>query len=199
MFIFTIFLIPHILNYLHSFCPIFRKCLVFLIANPEIQRASKIQFADYQQYAGFRKFANDWLSILLSGLLRKSPSILQGFTAAKLLIFRKCHKFFRLFLHLRRIFIILFCRVFVKSLIIRLFQKTHFSQMILRFVVSISQRSPCQALYHSNFHRLLLFDWRNVFYAGIAFCTERIDVYPVLSSDDKFGESLAHALILNLC
>lgn len=62
-----------------------------------------------------------------------------------------------------------------------------------------SQRSLCLALYHSNFHRLLLFDRRDVLYACIAFCTKRIDVYPILSPDHKFGESLAHALILFIC
>ena len=140
MFIFSIFLIPHILNYLCSFCPLFRKCLIFWKSNPEFWNISKIQIADNQRYADFENFANNLRQFPSNGLLRKSPSILLGFTAAKLLIFRKCRKLFATFLHLRRIFVILFCRVFVKSLKIRLFPKPHFSQMILRFVVSISQR-----------------------------------------------------------
>ncbi len=55
----------------------------------------------------------------------------------------------------------------------------------------------CQLNYR-DFHRLLLLDRGDVFYAGIAFCAERIDVYPVLFPDDKFCQTLAHVLILNV-
>ena len=54
-------------------------------------------------------------------------------------------------------------------------------------------------LYYGDFHWFLLLDRRDVLYSGIAFCAERIDVYPVLSPDDKFGEPFAHALVLNIC
>lgn len=100
-----------------------------------------MQSADNQQYAGCKKFANDNRKNPSNGLLRKSPSILLGFTATKLLIFRKCRKQFRHFLHFRKNNSILFCLILVKTFKMRTLQKSHFSQMILRFgIVSISQR-----------------------------------------------------------
>ena len=136
----SIFLITFNLNCLAVHFSLFRKCLYFLVSNAGVLTILILRSTDYQHYSSTKIFANDLRQLPLNGLLRKSPSILLGFTATKLLIFRKSHKLFLLFLYLRRLFIILFCRVLVKSFIIRLFPKTHFSQMILRFVVSISQR-----------------------------------------------------------
>ncbi len=43
-----------------------------------------------------------------------------------------------------------------------------------------SKNAMPQVLNHCNFHWFLLLDGRDILYACIAFCAERIDVYPVL-------------------
>ena len=54
-----------------------------------------LQHIDYQYFHSFKKFANATFINASSYLLRKTATISLGFTGTKILIFRKCHIFFR--------------------------------------------------------------------------------------------------------
>ena len=127
----SIFLITFILNHLKPHLSIFRKCLLFLEPNARVSIVSILQCSDYQHHIILIFFANDEAFQLAKWLLRKSRPISPDFIGAKLLIFRKSHKHFAVFLHLRRINSIPFCQNLLKLLIMRLLRKSHFSQMIL--------------------------------------------------------------------
>ena len=63
-----------------------------------------LQHIDYQYFHSFKKFANATFINASSYLLRKTATISLGFTGAKILIFRKCHNFFSIYMLLRKIF-----------------------------------------------------------------------------------------------
>ena len=127
----SIFLMTFILIYLKTYLAIFRKCLYFLVSNAGVLTILILQSTDYQHYSSSKIFANDEAYRLVKRLLRKSRSILPDFIGAKLLIFRKSHKLFLLYLHFRWLFTFSFCQDMLKVLKMRFLQKSHFSQMIL--------------------------------------------------------------------
>jgi len=87
--------------YFHHFfanASFFQQQIAHFTSSPSPQRA------DYQDFQTSKKFANPRSTNTRSYLLRKTAMIPLGFTATKILIFRKCHKLFAIFMLLRIIF-----------------------------------------------------------------------------------------------
>ena len=132
-----------------------------------------------------------------NGLLRKSRSIFPDFIGCKDTHFSQMPQAFSYFssfaIKIDSVILSTFCQNAQNEVISRI---TFFANDFTTTIVSISQRSQCyDLLNHSDFHRLLLLNWRNIFYASIAFCAERIDVYPILLSDYQFCQSFAHGKV----
>lgn len=53
-------------------------------------------------------------------------------------------------------------------------------------------------LYDHNFHRFFLLNGWNVFNPSIAFRTERIDIYPILATNDNLFQLPAHVTVLHI-
>ena len=122
----------HIFNHLNISCSLFSQMPIIFDVKCRVFEGSKFTSVWLSPHSSSEKFRKWFASFLLSGLLRKTPPILPGFDAAKIVIFRKCHKKFLVFLHFRKTFGITFWPDFTKSFKMKLLQKTHFSQMFLK-------------------------------------------------------------------
>lgn len=71
-----------------------------------------------------------------------------------------------------------------------------FANDLAIFYCCIKSKTATSESHYSDFYRLLFLDGRNIFYAGITFCTERINVNPVFFPHYEFCKSLAHTFIL---
>ena len=167
------------------------------MANAWNSDAFYIYPSDCQQYTCQRTFANDLPLSLLSDSCENLTRLSAISSSTKIIVFRKSHKLFRLFLLFRWSFIILFCQDPLKVLKMRLLQKSHFSQMILSFrFVSISQRTMEDQLYYSDYHWFFLLDIWDILNSGVTLRTKRINVHPVLTFDNQLFQFRTHTSVL---
>ena len=144
----------------------------FFKSNPGFGTASEMQLIDNQQYASFENFANHLLQFPSNGLLRKTHSFFPDFIGCKDTHFSQMSQAFSYFSSFAKK---------IGSVILSHFRQTPQNQAFSKFsffandfamIVTISQRSQCyDLLNYCNFHRLFLFDRRDVLYSGITFYT----------------------------
>ena len=103
-----------------------------------------------------------------TGICEKPPLRSPILSCAKLLIFRKCSKYFLIFLYLRKIFSVLFLCNYVKFLKMSHLLKSFFSQMILRFLLYKKSKNAIELHLNYSVYRLLLFHRRNILNTGKA-------------------------------